>query len=248
MSVSYSTKVLLAFRSGDRCAFPECGRALSVDGDQSNPVVTGEAAHIAGEKSGSARFDGAMSEVQRNHYNNLLYLCGDHHTQIDKLVEEFPVDRLHRMKAEHEARVREAMTDAFGRVGFPELEEATNWIRQLRPGESSLDFSVIPPEEKLKKNELGNGTRLIVTMGLGLAREVRAYVESVARADSDFPERLRIGFLDEYYRLRKEGNRGDELFDLMCRFSQRGLKDQAGRCAGLAVLVYLFEACEVFER
>lgn len=248
MSVSYSTKLLLAFRSGDRCAFPECGRALSVDGDQSNPIVTGEAAHIAGEKAGSARFNGTMSEEQRSHYNNLLYLCGDHHTQIDKQVEEFPVDRLRRMKSEHEARVRGAMTEAFGRVGFPELEEATNWIRHLPPDKSTPDFTVIPPEVKLKKNNLGDGPRVVVTMGLSLAREVREYVEGVARTDSDFPERLRVGFLNEYYRLRREGNKGDELFDLMCGFSQRGLKDQASRCAGLAVLVYLFEACEVFER
>lgn len=248
MSVSYTTKVLLAFRSGDRCAFQNCERSLSVDGEQANPVVTGEAAHIAGEKAGAARYDESMTEEQRNHYNNLIYLCGDHHTQIDKQEAEFPVDRLQRIKVEHEAKVREAMAEAFAGVGFPELEEATKWIIQVQPGQASQDFGLIAPEDKLKKNDLGNSSRTIVTMGLSVAREVGAYVESVAQTDSDFPERLKVGFLNEYYRLRKEGHVGDSLFDLMCRFAQRGLTEQARRSAGIAVLVYLFEACEVFDR
>ena len=248
MSVAYPTKVLLAFRSGDRCAFPGCGRALTVDGDQANPVVTGEAAHIAGEKEGAARYDRRMTDEQRNHYNNLIYLCGDHHTQIDKQEDEFPVGRLHSMKSEHEANVREAMTEAFASVGFPELEEATQWIMHVQPEQASRDFALIAPEDKLRKNALGNGSRTIITMGLSVAREVRAYVESVAQTDSDFPERLKVGFLAEYYRLKQEGHTGDVLFDLMCRFAQRGFVEQAKRSAGLAVLVYLFEACEVFEK
>jgi hypothetical protein len=34
----------------------------------------------------------------------------------------------------------------------------------------------------------------------------------------------------------------------MCGFSQRGLKSQGDRTAGLAVLIYLFEICDVFEK
>lgn len=248
MSVSYPTKLLLAFRSGDRCAFPDCGKTLTVDGTQSNPVVTGEAAHIAGEKAGAARYDASMTDEQRDHYNNLIFLCGDHHTQIDKREAEFPVEHLHGFKAAHQKKVHEAMTEAFANVGFPELEEATQWIMQVTPSESGNTFSLIPPEDKLKRNQLGNSPRTIITMGLSVAREVRRYVESVSQIDSDFPERLKVGFLAEYYRLKREGHSGDTLFDLMCRFAQRGFVDQAKRAAGLAVLVYLFEACEVFEK
>ena len=248
MSASYPTKLLLAFRSGDRCAFPSCGRGLTVDGESSNPIITGEAAHIAGEKSDAARYDATMTDEQRNHYNNLIYLCGDHHTQIDKQEDEFSVSRLHKVKAQHERAVREAMAEAFANVGFPELEEATQWIMQIQPDRASQDFSLIPPEDKLKKNELGTASRSIITMGLSVAREVRAYVESVSQTEADFSERLRAGFLQEYYRLIHEGHSGDVLFDLMCQFAQRGSGALAERCAGLAVLVYLFEACEVFEK
>jgi len=103
MSASYPTKLLLAFRSGDRCAFPGCPRQLTIDAPASgDPVILGEAAHIAGEQSNAARFDASMTDEQRNHYFNLIYLCGDHHTQIDKQHPHFQVDVLYRLKADHD--------------------------------------------------------------------------------------------------------------------------------------------------
>lgn len=257
MSASYITKLLLAYRSGDRCALPNCGRALSPNSDSGDPINVGEAAHIAGEHDGmgttkrSARYDRNMTDEERNHYCNLIYLCGTCHTRIDAIPHgelDYPVKRLQTLKADHEKKVREGVAEAFANVGFPELEEATNWIMQVKPFQGGIDFSVIPPEKKLKKNELGDGSRMIITMGLSVAREVRAFLESVAQTDQDFPDRLKAGFLEEYFRLKKEGQRGDELFDLMCRFAQRGFREQAKQSAGLAVLTYLFEACEVFEK
>ena len=253
MSVSYPTKILLAYRSGDRCALPDCGRNLSPDSESGDPINVGEAAHIAGENLGSARYDENMTPKKRNHYNNLIYLCGTCHTIIDAIPQgenDYPVERLHKIKSEHEQKVRDAIADAFVDVGFPELEEATLWIMQvnLQQPDSDNDFLVIAPEDKIKKNALGNGSRMIITMGLSVSREVRAFIESVAQTDQDFPERLKVGFLQDYYRLRQDGHSGDVLFDLMCRFAQRGFTEQAKRSAGLAVLVYLFETCEVFER
>lgn len=249
MSVSYPTKLLLAFRSGDQCAFPKCERSLTMDSDGgNNPIVVGVVAHIAGERAGAARFDPSMIDEQRNHYDNLIYLCGDHHTQIDKQEKDFSVCRLLKMKADHEAKAREARNAAFADVGFPELAQATAWISRMQEGQPSQDFSVISPDEKIRKNELTSASRVTITMGLGVVREVRTFVEQEAVLDTDFPERLKAGFLQEYYRLRNGGHRGDVLFDLMCQFAQRGMKEQSKRSAGLAVLIYLFETCEVFEK
>lgn len=249
MSASSRTKQLLAFRSGDRCAFPECLTRLTVDAPTGGDVVVvGEAAHIAGEKPTSARYDSKMSEEARDHYANLIYLCANHHTQIDKQEAHFTVDTLLKMKANHEAKVREGMNFAFAQVGFPELQKATEWVNYFQPGKESLDFSLLAPDEKIRKNGLGNGSRVTITMGLSVAKLVGDFVQCEAQIDSDYPERLQAGFSEEYFRLRREGQRGDELFDLMCDFAQRGVKEQSKRSAGLAVLVYLFEKCDVFEK
>lgn len=249
MSASYPTKVLLAFRSGDRCAFPGCPRQLTVDAPAGgDPVVLGEAAHIAGEQEKAARYDASMTDEQRNHFSNLIYLCGDHHTQIDKQVTHFPVDALYRLKSEHEAKVREGLNAAFAQIGFTELQLATAWVNRYQPDADLADLSLLAPEDKIRRNDLTNGSRVTITMGLSVARLVGDFVQNEALIDSDYPERLKAGFLEEYFRLWREGHRADELFDLMCEFSQRGLKGQSQRSAGLAVLVYLFEKCDVFEK
>lgn len=248
MGASYPTKLFLAFRSGDCCAFPGCDTQLTIDGKDAPPAVIGEAAHITGENAGAARYDLSMTDEQRNHHANLIYLCCNHHTQIDKQENDFPVDRLLRMKHDHEQAVQEAIAEAFSTIGFPELAEATEWILALHANGQPSDFSLVAPEDKIKTNELMDNSRLVITMGLSVAREVKSFVTMMAQADAGFPEKLKAGFLEEYYRLRNAGHRGDVLFDFMCRFAQRGFKEQGKKSAGLAVLIYLFEACEVFEK
>ena len=261
MSASSTTKILLAFRSGDICALPECerkGRRLSINSDNGGePTNVGQAAHIAGENSGtdkkppSARYDSKMSEDERDSYHNLIYLCGVCHKRIDTLPQgeiDYPISRLHGIKVAHEEKVRQAMLDAFADVGFPELQEATQWASIVQPSTVTIDYSLLKVEDKIQKNALDNDARGVIAMGLGVAAEVARYIENVAQTDNEFPERLKAGFLEEYWRLKKEGVKGGELFELMCRFAQQGFQRQAQRSAGLAVLIHLFEACEVFEK
>ena len=220
MSASYPTKVLLAFRSGGRCAFPGCPRQLTVDAPAGgDPVVIGEAAHIAGEQPNAARFDVSMTDEQRNHYCNLIYLCCDHHAQIDKQHTHFQVEALHRLKADHEAKVREGLNAAFAQIGFPELQLATAWVNRYQPDTGAADLSLLAPEEKIRRNDLTNGSRVTITMGLSVARLVGDFVQQEALIDPDYPARLKAGFLEEYFRLRRAGNRADALFDLL-RFAK----------------------------
>ena len=113
MSASYPTKLILAFRSGDLCALSGCGRKLTVDGSGGGTASTGEAAHIAGEKPDAARYLKSMTDAERNDFANLIYLCGDCHTKIDKLQNDWPTPKLLNIKAEHEAKIGRAIEDAF---------------------------------------------------------------------------------------------------------------------------------------
>ena len=257
MTVSYPTKIILAYRSGDKCALPDCRIHLSQEGEDGSPYNIGEAAHIAGERDGgkrgqqSARYDPNMTEAERNNYDNLIYLCRNCHKKIDAIPQgekNYPVERLQDIKMRHGQKVQEAVSEAFANVGFPELEDATRWITQINPQQPNRNFSVIPPADKLEKNKLGDTSRMIITMGLSVSNEVRAFIESFTQIDHNFPERLKSGFLEEYYRLKRKDYSGDELFDLMCQFAQRGFTEETKRSAGKAVLVYLFETCEVFEK
>jgi hypothetical protein len=248
MGASYPTRIILAFRSGGVCAFPKCNKPLTYTAVQGSDAYIGEAAHIRGEKTGAARYDITMTDEERDSVENLIYLCTDHHTIIDKVPEDWSVDALRALKASHEATVQTAIEEAFAYVAFPELERAISWVTNQNPAANGGSFDVISPEEKINKNELSNGSRHIILGGLTSRATVAAYVEAETKLDPDFPERLKSGFLAEYYKLRSQGYKGDVLFELMCAFAQRGAKNQADRTAGLAVLIYLFEICDVFEK
>ena len=64
MSASYPTKLRLAFRSGNRCAFPGCSLELTVDGEQSNLAVIGVAAHIEGESGALESYLGSLGDLE----------------------------------------------------------------------------------------------------------------------------------------------------------------------------------------
>ena len=243
-----SVKRLLALRSGDRCAFPGCPRNLSVDATSFDPgAITGEIAHIAGEHPTAARYNESMSDEERRDYPNLIYLCRDHHREVDRQEKTFPVEQLCEFKARHERRVFERLQAEQPNVGFAELEVLTKAIAGPRAAfDDNLDL--LPLREKMAKNDMSEASHSLLTMATSTTRETSAFVERSAALDPDFPDRMRAGFQAEYRRLFADGFRGDELFAALCDFASRGSSNIRQRVAGIGIVGYLFERCEVFKR
>jgi hypothetical protein len=86
--------------SGNECAFPGCANPLV---DAESGKVTGRICHITGKKPGTARYDASQSDTERDAFENLLLMCPIHHDVIDTDVQSYTVERLQRIKAEHEA-------------------------------------------------------------------------------------------------------------------------------------------------
>ncbi len=86
------------------------------------------------------------------------------------------------------------------------------------------------------------------TSGLENSDLVERSIHSIARSDPKFPERLNAGFVNEYYRIRKSMSLGDELFLAPLEFANVGDNRFARQAAGLTILAYVFEKCEVLER
>jgi hypothetical protein len=83
--------------SSNRCAFPRCPIAL-VQGD----TVVGEVCHIKAANPGGPRYDERQTNAERHAFANLILMCGTHHTVIDADEEAYTVERLVKLKAEHE--------------------------------------------------------------------------------------------------------------------------------------------------
>jgi len=84
-------------RSANRCAI--CKIELTPDGEIE---TIREIAHIISQSPDGPRGEESLPVNNRNDYSNLILLCPNHHSEIDKIPESWPTIRLQKIKGEHE--------------------------------------------------------------------------------------------------------------------------------------------------
>lgn len=109
MSVSYipeSVKIRLWGKAGGRCQYEGCNEPLWLDSVTKYEFNTAYIAHIIADKPGGPRGDTILSEKLKSDISNLMLMCDKHHRLIDKIdVSSHPVQRLQKMKQDHEYRI-----------------------------------------------------------------------------------------------------------------------------------------------
>jgi hypothetical protein len=88
----------LFLKSGNLCAFPDCMNLLM---NRAGEFI-GQICHIEAAEDGGERFNSAMTDEGRAAFSNLMLMCYEHHVTTNN-VEDYPVSRLQKMKADHEA-------------------------------------------------------------------------------------------------------------------------------------------------
>lgn len=228
-----------------RCAI--CRESLVAEASETDrEVVLGKMGHIYGHSRGGPRFDASKSEAFRRSYENLILVCGSHHDLVDGQESTYTVDELARIKTNHEAWVFSRLELATPEIGFAELEVVCSSLL-APPDFPSEPLMPTPPKEKLRKNGLSREIHRRMLVGLGMFPEVDQFVTSVVQIDDRFPERLRAGFMQRYDDNRRQGLDGDSLFLALHDFASSGSNDFNRQAAGLGVLCYLFQKCELFE-
>jgi hypothetical protein len=230
-----------------RCAHPECRKPLIKEATSlDREAIIGKIAHINSISPNGPRHDPTKSVDYLNSYDNLLLLCGNHHDEVDPQESTFTVDVLHQWKANHEAWVFSRLEQAVPVIGFAELEVVCQGVigGVLPP---SNPVAPTAPLEKMRKNGLTEKVRMKLTLGLSVFNEVESFVQSVSRLDSHFPERLKTGFVTRYNDFLAKGINGDALFEALHDFSSSSSSNFYRQGAGLGVLCYHFQKCEVFE-
>lgn len=148
--------------AGHRCSSPLCGVPLSGPGEARN---YGEAAHIKGEKPGSARYDDQQSDSERSSSRNGIYLCVACHRFVDRCEAAYPPELLHRWKDQaHQRYLDEAAPGRTrGVQGNVDLADnsrrAKTFLEKHRPlaeqilrlFQSSSGYSSVPVPEALQR-------------------------------------------------------------------------------------------------
>jgi hypothetical protein len=229
------------------CCFEGCQQNLiQADAKGYRVFDIGEAAHIVAQSPRGPRGDPGTSEMLRSDESNLMLMCPTHHMLVDKDPGTYTPEILRDMKLRKERFVQETFQKAMMNVTLVEIEDVAQHLISM-PSPATADFHVVPPLEKIARNSLADWPREQLTLGIPRSREVGRYLIATARTDPEFPERVKAGFLTEYRKLWAAGLRGDDLFQGVYRFATGGSNDYRRIAAGLAILAYLFEACEVFD-
>lgn len=139
MSIPESEQKKLFAKSGNRCAYPDCQKLLVAPASQTgSPVVLGEAAHIVAEPPAGPRGTSALTQSERNRYENLILLCSRHHQMVDADITAYSVEVLHRYKDEHEKWVERRMGP---------VDE----VMDLPPITTDTVYSTLLPVERMPK-------------------------------------------------------------------------------------------------
>ena len=133
------------------------------------------------------------------------------------------------------------------KVGFDGIRDVVETIAHRET--AFLDNGEIRPvpPDKLLFNDLSADVQVMLQTGMWKSQEVGDYFARCL--DHDLGDNVARAFRREYERHKAVGMKSGLIFERMREFAQGDRRlDSAREAAVLAVIAYLFEQCEIFER
>lgn len=195
----------LQILSGNQCAFPTCKQSL-LEADDADTYV-GQICHIKAESPKGPRYDPDQTEEERNGFENLLIMCGTHHTVIDRNAKKYTVEVLVKIKHDHEVQFR---GDADANEGVVEklLEAIPIGIRSFSRGTEYMD-SQMSALLDLGPHFHGRNIRDSKLWHEGVLPEIEKFLHEATQADVPYRLHLAahtcIGFAAGYFLDSKTG-------------------------------------------
>ena len=101
------TVAMLCAKSAGRCEFEGCNKYVLHDSLTKKELNESNIAHIVAANPNGPRGHELRSYELSDKITNLMLMCPEHHKLIDALVDDYPEERLLKMKKKHEDRVSE---------------------------------------------------------------------------------------------------------------------------------------------
>ncbi len=223
-----------------------CNLVLSKTLETGKAATIGKIAHIVGEKSGSARFEDELAMPLRNLPDNLMLLCGTHHDTVDNYDSEYSVAQLRKIKEDFLSKISTVFREELLGVDFAELQVTISYLIQGSPSQTEGSLELITPVEKIQKNELSPAVENFLRMGLVQERQLEDYLNK--NVDTTFSSRLRNIIIGKYNELKEGGLQSDEIFYELLDFSSAYSSEFSQKAAGLTIVAYYFNVCDIFEK
>jgi len=233
--------------SAGRCAKPDCRIKTSLPGNSvDNPSTISDIAHIHAYSNGGPRPNPDGIEKNPNEYDNLILLCKNHHKEVDDQSNTFTVAVLRQWKHDLENWVDEQLRKT--EFGYKELASIITWLADEESIQTSIDADLTPIRLKISRNGFSERIANLVHTGVARRGQVKNYVSHQAQIDPRYPKRLLNPLLARYNDLRESTQNSDQVFNGMRQFACGNSTEFELQTAGLVLIVYFFELCDLFER
>lgn len=219
---------------------------LSVKGNNlDGPATIGEVAHIYGIGPNSPRPNPDGISVATNEYDNLILLCRNHHRLVDAQASTYTVAKLRKWKLDLEFWVDESLRT--GDFNDSHLEQIINWLSDTKidANDEKLDLTAIA--KKTAMNSFSTRVSNQIDMALIRVSQVGRYIEYQEAIEDSYSRRLLSRLLARYGELKPTRLESNAIFAGMRQFACGYSADIDFQLAGLALIVYFFERCDLFE-
>lgn len=242
-TIKLSEQRKLHAKSGNRCAL--C-KVILVEVDDQPTACIGENAHIYGEKPDAARYDSTQSDEFVNSELNLIFLCRNCHKKVDTEVDKYPLEELFEKKAQHEAWVVQALSEQSAAYSYAEIEVLASYLMQNNGSLSATsDYTILKIKDKTEKNCLSE-VQYLINIGLSGVGTIEDYINR--NPDANFGTRLTNAVASRYQQLKSQDIEPIDIFYSLWDMANGNHDEFNYKAAGLGILVYFFEKCEVFEK
>ena len=149
MSISEKVKRMLWASSGGYCGNPKCHCELFSFGGNGEIISIEEMAHIIAQRMDGPRGDDDMPVNERDEFDNLILLCPNCHTTVDKNQKLYPTEILRQCKQEHSEKIK----NLFVAPKFNTREEVRKYLMPLFAENKYIFDTFGPFSENAKINQ-----------------------------------------------------------------------------------------------
>ena len=133
-----------------RCSYPDCDDNCLPFLDCNDPTIIGEMAHVIAKRPKGPR---GKNDNSNNNYENLILLCPNHHSRIDKAPEgKFKIEEILKWKKDHEDQIASSFTSPI----FKNKISLCSQIRKLLIENHQIWLKYGPESLSAKNNPLSN--------------------------------------------------------------------------------------------
>ncbi len=232
--------------SAFRCAHPNCKKELYKRKDGDDRIANiGERAHIFSHSTFGPRPNPDGFTEDTNKYENLILLCRNHHAEVDQQPNSHSVTVLRNWKTDHETWIADRL--AIEKFNSADLESMIFWLTE-NENPRPVDFMLTPPAEKIKKNGFSVGIQKLIDIGLLRTHEVETFIVAQSQLYGDYPTQLLGPLLTRYDIFRVDSQSANHVFHDLVQFACGNSRDHIKWLAGIVLIVYFFERCDIFEK